>query len=241
MNAFMEIAKLRAARVLWAKIVKSLGPKNVKSMALRTHSQTSGWSLTAQDVYNNVVRTCVEASAAAMGHTQSLHTNALDEAIALPTDFSARIARDTQIYLQEETGICKVVDPWAGSYYVESLTQELMDKAWNLIQEVEELGCMTKAIETGLPKMRIEEAAARRQARIDSGKEVIVGINKYKYDQDEPIDFLIVDNQAVRLSQVARLNHIKSTRNQADVEHALDALQRCAETGDGNVLELAGL
>jgi len=239
MNAFMEIAKLRAARVLWAKIVKSLGPKNVKSMALRTHSQTSGWSLTAQDVYNNVVRTCVEASAAAMGHTQSLHTNALDEAIALPTDFSARIARDTQIYLQEETGICKVVDPWAGSYYVESLTKDLMDKAWELIQEVEELGGMTKAIETGLPKMRIEEAAARRQARIDSGKEVIVGVNKYKYDQDEPIDVRMVDNQAVRESQLARLNHIKSTRNQADVDHALDALQRCAETGDGNVLELA--
>ena len=239
MNAFMEIAKMRAARVLWAKIVKSLGPKNVKSMALRTHSQTSGWSLTAQDVYNNVVRTCVEASAAAMGHTQSLHTNALDEAIALPTDFSARIARDTQIYLQEETGICKVVDPWAGSYYVESLTKELMDKAWDLIQEVEELGGMTKAIETGLPKMRIEEAAARRQARIDSGKEVIVGINKYKYDQDEPIDVLMVDNQAVRESQLARLNHIKSTRNQADVDHALDALHRCAVTGEGNVLELA--
>jgi methylmalonyl-CoA mutase len=239
MNPFMEIAKMRAARVLWAKIVKSLGPKNVKSMALRTHSQTSGWSLTAQDVYNNVVRTCVEASAAAMGHTQSLHTNALDEAIALPTDFSARIARDTQIYLQEETGICKVVDPWAGSYYVESLTKDLMDKAWELIQEVEELGGMTKAIETGLPKMRIEEAAARRQARIDSGKEVIVGVNKYKYDQDEPVEVREVDNQAVRESQLARLNHIKSTRNQADVDHALDALHRCAGTGDGNVLELA--
>ena len=239
MNPFMEIAKMRAARVLWAKIVKSLGPTNVKSMALRTHCQTSGWSLTAQDVYNNVVRTCVEASAAAMGHTQSLHTNALDEAIALPTDFSARIARDTQIYLQEETGICKVVDPWAGSYYVESLTKDLMDKAWELIQEVEELGGMTKAIETGLPKMRIEEAAARRQARIDSGKEVIVGVNKYKYEHDEPVEVREVDNQAVRVSQLARLNHIKSTRNQADVDHALDALHRCAETGDGNVLELA--
>jgi methylmalonyl-CoA mutase len=239
MNPFMEIAKMRAARVLWAKIVKSLGPKNVKSMALRTHCQTSGWSLTAQDVYNNVVRTCVEASAAAMGHTQSLHTNALDEAIALPTDFSARIARDTQIYLQEETGICKVVDPWAGSYYVESLTKDLMDKAWELIQEVEDLGGMTKAIETGLPKMRIEEAAARRQARIDSGKEIIVGVNKYQFADEEPLAVRMVDNQAVRESQLARLNQIKSTRNQADVDHALDALHRCAETGEGNVLELA--
>jgi len=239
MNPFMEIAKMRAARVLWAKIVKSLGPQNVKSMALRTHCQTSGWSLTAQDVYNNVVRTCVEASAAAMGHTQSLHTNALDEAIALPTDFSARIARDTQIYLQEETGICKVVDPWAGSYYVESLTKELMDKAWELIQEVEDLGGMTKAIETGLPKMRIEEAAARRQARIDSGKEVIVGVNKYQYAEDEPVEVRMVDNQAVRESQLARLNQIKSTRDKAAVEHALDALHRCAETGEGNLLELA--
>ena len=239
MNHFMEIAKMRAARVLWSKIVKSFGPKNPKSMALRTHSQTSGWSLTAQDVYNNVVRTAVEALAAAMGHTQSLHTNALDEAIALPTDFSARIARDTQIYLQEETGICKVVDPWAGSYYVESLTDELMHKAWSLIEEVERLGGMTKAIETGLPKMRIEEAAARRQARIDSGKEVIVGVNKYLYHDDAPLAVREVDNCAVRESQLRRLSETKSKRNQADVEQALDALRRCAETGAGNLLDLS--
>ena len=239
MNHFMEVAKLRAARVLWSKIVKSFGPKNPKSMALRTHSQTSGWSLTAQDVYNNVVRTAVEALAAAMGHTQSLHTNALDEAIALPTDFSARIARDTQIYLQEETGICKVVDPWAGSYYVESLTDELMHKAWSLIEEVERLGGMTKAIETGLPKMRIEEAAARRQARIDSGKEVIVGVNKYLYHDDAPLAVREVDNCAVRESQLRRLSETKSKRNQADVEQALDALRRCAETGAGNLLDLS--
>jgi len=239
MNHFMEVAKMRAARVLWAKIVKSLGPKNPKSMALRTHSQTSGWSLTAQDVFNNVVRTAVEAMAAAVGHTQSLHTNALDEAIALPTDFSARIARDTQIYLQEETGICKVVDPWAGSYYVESLTNELIHKAWTLIQEVEVLGGMTKAIETGLPKMRIEEAAARRQARIDSGKEVIVGVNKYQFSDEEPLAVREVDNRAVRDSQLNRLAETKAKRNQADVDHALDALRRCAETGEGNVLDLA--
>ena len=239
MNHFMEVAKLRAARVLWSKIVKSFRPKNPKSMALRTHSQTSGWSLTAQDVYNNVVRTAVEALAAAMGHTQSLHTNALDEAIALPTDFSARIARDTQIYLQEETGICKVVDPWAGSYYVESLTDELMHKAWSLIEEVERLGGMTKAIETGLPKMRIEEAAARRQARIDSGKEVIVGVNKYLYHDDAPLAVREVDNCAVRESQLRRLSETKSKRNQADIEHALDALRRCAETGAGNLLDLS--
>ncbi len=239
MNHFMEIAKMRAARVLWAKIVKSFNPKNPKSMALRTHSQTSGWSLTAQDVFNNVVRTAVEATAAALGHTQSLHTNALDEAIALPTDFSARIARNTQIYLQEETGICRVVDPWAGSYYVESLTNELMQKAWHLIQEVETLGGMTKAIETGLPKMRIEEAAARRQARIDSGKETIVGINKYRLEQEEQLDVLMVDNQAVRESQVRRLNEVKATRDSAAVQAALDALTKCAETGEGNVLELA--
>ncbi|MGJ5818047.1 methylmalonyl-CoA mutase [Paludibaculum fermentans] len=239
MNHFMEIAKMRAARVLWAKIVKSFNPKNPKSMALRTHSQTSGWSLTAQDVFNNVVRTAVEATAAALGHTQSLHTNALDEAIALPTDFSARIARNTQIYLQEETGLCRVVDPWAGSYYVESLTNELMQKAWHLIQEVETLGGMTKAIETGLPKMRIEEAAARRQARIDSGKETIVGINKYRLEQEEQLDVLMVDNQAVRESQVRRLNEVKATRDSAAVQAALDALTKCAETGEGNVLELA--
>ncbi len=239
MNHFMEVAKMRAARVLWAKIVKSLGPKNPKSMALRTHSQTSGWSLTAQDVFNNVVRTAVEAMAAAVGHTQSLHTNALDEAIALPTDFSARIARDTQIYLQEETGICKVVDPWAGSYYVEALTNELIHKAWTLIQEVEVLGGMTKAIETGLPKMRIEEAAARRQARIDSGKEVIVGVNKYQFKDEEPLAVREVDNRAVRDSQLHRLAETKAKRNQADVDHALEALRHCAETGEGNVLELA--
>ncbi len=239
MNHFMEIAKMRAARVLWAKIVKSLNPQNVKSMALRTHSQTSGWSLTAQDVYNNVARTAVEAMGAALGHTQSLHTNALDEAIALPTDFSARIARNTQIYLQEETGICRVVDPWAGSYYVESLTNELMQKAWGLIQEVEALGGMTKAIETGLPKMRIEEASARRQARIDSGKETIVGVNKYKLDHEEQLDVLMVDNKAVRDSQVKRLNEIRATRDQAAVDAALAALTECAKTGQGNVLDLA--
>ena len=239
MNHFMEIAKMRAARVLWAKIVKSFHPKNPKSMALRTHSQTSGWSLTAQDVFNNVVRTAVEATAAALGHTQSLHTNALDEAIALPTDFSARIARNTQIYLQEETGICRVVDPWAGSYYVESLTHELMHKAWRHIQEVEALGGMTKAIETGLPKMRIEEAAARRQARIDSGKEVIVGVNKYRLDHEEQLDVLMVDNQAVRESQVRRINQTKARRDSAAVQAALAALTKCAETGAGNLLELA--
>ena len=205
MNHFMEIAKMRAARVLWAKIIKGFNPKNPKSMALRTHSQTSGWSLAAQDVFNNVTRTCVEALAAVLGHTQSLHTNALDEAIALPTDFSARIARNTQIYLQEETDITKVVDPWAGSYYVEALTHELMHKAWHHIQEIEALGGMAKAIETGIPKMRIEEAAARRQALIDSGRETIVGVNKYRLGQEEPIDVLVVDNQAVRESQLRRL------------------------------------
>lgn len=239
MNHFMEIAKMRAARVLWAKIVKQFHPKNPKSMALRTHSQTSGWSLTAQDVFNNVIRTCVEAMAAAMGHTQSLHTNALDEALALPTDFSARIARNTQIYLQEETGICRVVDPWGGSYYVESLTHELMHKAWGLIQEVEALGGMAKAIETGLPKMRIEEAAARRQARIDSGKEVIVGVNRYRWDQDEPIQVLEVDNRAVRDNQIRRIREVKARRGEAAVRQALEALVRCAETGEGNLLELS--
>ena len=206
MNHFMEIAKLRAARALWATLVKGFQPKDPKSMALRTHSQTSGWSLAAHDVFNNVTRTCVEALAAALGHTQSLHTNALDEAIALPTDFSARIARNTQIYLQEETGITKVVDPWAGSYYVERLTHDLMHKAWQHIQEIERLGGMTKAIETGLPKMRIEEAAARRQARIDAGREVIVGVNRYRREHESPIDVLAVDNRAVRESQVRRLD-----------------------------------
>jgi methylmalonyl-CoA mutase len=239
MNHFMEIAKMRAARVLWAKIVKSFDPKNPKSMALRTHCQTSGWSLTAQDVFNNVVRTCVEATAAAMGHTQSLHTNALDEAIALPSDFSARIARNTQIYLQEETGICRVVDPWAGSYYVESLTHQLMEKAWALIEEVESLGGMTKAIETGLPKMRIEEAAARRQARIDSGKEVIVGVNKYRQEQEEPLDVREVDNRAVRESQIRRLNSIKASRDESAVRATLDALTAAAGSGSGNLLALA--
>jgi methylmalonyl-CoA mutase len=239
MNHFMEIAKMRAARILWAKIVKSFSPKNPKSMALRTHSQTSGWSLTAQDVFNNVARTTVEAMAAALGHTQSLHTNALDEAIALPTDFSARIARNTQIYLQEETGICKVVDPWAGSYYVESLTNELMEKAWRLIQEVESLGGMTKAIETGLPKMRIEEAAARRQAKIDSGREVIVGVNKYRLDHEEPLDVLMVDNAAVRESQVKRLQQTKAARDESEVQASLAAITQCAEGGGGNLLDLA--
>jgi methylmalonyl-CoA mutase len=239
MNFFMEIAKMRAARVLWADIVRTFGPKNPKSMALRTHSQTSGWSLAAQDPFNNVTRTCVEALAAAMGHTQSLHTNALDEAIALPSDFSARIARNTQIYLQEETGITRVVDPWGGSYYVESLTRDLMDRARALIQEVEELGGMTKAIESGLPKMRIEEAAARRQARIDSGKETIVGVNKYRRAEEEPIDVLEVDNVEVRRKQLLRLEELKRTRDAAAVSSALDALTTCAATGRGNLLDLA--
>jgi methylmalonyl-CoA mutase len=239
MNHFMEIAKMRAARILWAKIVKTFNPKSDKSMALRTHSQTSGWSLAAQDVFNNVVRTAVEAMAAALGHTQSLHTNALDEAIALPTDFSARIARNTQIYLQEETGICRAVDPWAGSYYVESLTHELMKRAWALIQEVEQLGGMTKAIETGLPKMRIEEAAARRQARIDSSRETIVGVNKYHPDHEDPIDILEVDNSAVRESQVRRLAQIRASRNEQAVQDALAALTKSGETGEGNLLELS--
>jgi methylmalonyl-CoA mutase len=239
MNHFMEIAKMRAARVLWAKIIKGFNPKNPKSMALRTHSQTSGWSLAAQDVFNNVSRTCIEALAAVLGHTQSLHTNALDEAIALPTDFSARIARNTQIYLQEETGVTKVVDPWAGSYYVESLTRELMQKGWRHIQEIETLGGMAKAIETGIPKMRIEEAAARRQALIDSGRETIVGVNKYKLEHEEPIDILVVDNEAVRQSQLRRLAQVRASRNQVSVDAALAALTRCAETGEGNMLELS--
>ena len=239
MNHFMEIAKLRAARVLWAKIVKGFHPKNTKSMALRTHCQTSGWSLAAQDVFNNVARTTVEALAAALGGTQSLHTNALDEAIALPSDFSARIARNTQIYLQEETGITHAVDPWAGSYYVESLTYELMHKAWAHIQEIESLGGMAKAIETGLPKMRIEEAAARRQAQIDSGRETIVGVNKYKPDHEERIEVLEVDNRAVRESQVRRLEEVRASRDAAAVASALDALTAAAELGEGNLLDLA--
>ncbi|MBB3186917.1 methylmalonyl-CoA mutase [Microbacter margulisiae] len=239
MNHFMEIAKMRAARLLWAKIVKQFNPKNPKSLALRTHSQTSGWSLTEQDPFNNIGRTCIEAMAAALGHTQSLHTNALDEAIALPTDFSARIARNTQIYIQEETNICREVDPWAGSYYVESLTKELAEKAWNLIQEIEQLGGMAKAIETGIPKMRIEEAAARTQAKIDSGQQVIVGVNKYCLDKQDPIDILEVDNTAVRKQQIERLNALKQDRDQVLVDNALAAITETVKTGKGNLLELA--
>jgi len=238
-NHFMEIAKMRAARMLWAKIVKQFNPKNPKSLALRTHSQTSGWSLTEQDPFNNVGRTCVEAMGAALGHTQSLHTNALDEAIALPTDFSARIARNTQIFIQEETQICKEIDPWAGSYYVENLTNELAEKAWALIEEVEKLGGMAAAIETGLPKMRIEEAAARTQARIDSGAQVIVGVNKYRLEQEDPIDILEVDNTAVRKQQIERLQQLKANRDNAAVKKALDAITECVKTGKGNLLELA--
>jgi methylmalonyl-CoA mutase len=239
MNHFMEIAKLRAGRLLWAKIVKQFNPKNPKSMSLRTHSQTSGWSLTEQDPFNNVARTAIEAMGAALGHTQSLHTNALDEAIALPTDFSARIARNTQLYIQDETNICRAVDPWAGSYYVEKLTHELVQKAWALIEEVEELGGMAKAIETGLPKMRIEEAAARKQARIDSGRDVIVGVNKYWTSEQTNIELLEVDNTAVRQSQLERLAKVKEERNDTDVKAALDAITKCAETGNGNLLDLA--
>ena len=239
MNHFMEIAKLRAARVLWAKIIRSFHPRNPKSMALRTHSQTSGWSLAAQDVFNNIPRTCLEALAAALGHTQSLHTNALDEAIALPTDFSARIARNTQIFLQEETAITRVVDPWAGSYYVESLTHELMHAAWHHIQEIEDLGGMAKAIETGIPKMRIEEAAARRQAQIDSGRETIVGVNKYKPAKEDHIEVLVVDNNAVRQSQVQRLESVRASRDTHAVEESLAALTHAASDGTGNLLELA--
>ena len=238
MNHFMEIAKMRAARMLWAKIVKSFGAKNPKSLALRAHSQTSGWSLTAQDPYNNVVRTCVEALAAAFGGTQSLHTNALDEALALPTDFSARIARNTQIYLQEETGITRMVDPWAGSYYVERLTHELMHSAWELIEEIERLGGMAKAIETGLPKMRIEEAAARRQAGIDAGSDVIVGMNAYAASEEPEIPVLDIDNDAVREAQVKRLEELKCDRDADAVRAALETLERCA-VGEGNLLECA--
>ncbi len=238
-NHLMEIAKMRAARLLWAKITKSFGAKNPKSMALRTHCQTSGWSLTEQDPFNNVGRTCIEAMAAALGHTQSLHTNALDEAIALPTDFSARIARNTQIYIQEETNVCREVDPWAGSYYIESLTNEIAHKAWEHIQEIEKLGGMAKAIETGLPKMRIEEAAARTQARIDSGVQTIVGTNKYRLDHEDPIDILEVDNTAVRNQQIERLKQLRANRNEADVQKALDAITECVKTGQGNLLALA--
>ena len=239
MNHFMEIAKMRAARMLWAKIVKQFNPKNPKSLALRTHSQTSGWSLTEQDPYNNVARTCIEAMAAALGHTQSLHTNALDEAIALPTDFSARIARNTQIYIQQETDICKAIDPWAGSYYVESLTHEIAHKAWEHIQEIEGLGGMAKAIETGIPKMRIEEAAARKQAKIDSGKDIIVGVNKYRLEKEDPLEILDVDNSAVRESQIRRLKELRDNRNEEEVQKALEAITTAAESGEGNLLALA--
>ena len=244
-NHFMEIAKMRAGRLLWAKIVKSFGAKNPKSMALRTHSQTSGWSLTEQDPFNNVGRTCIEAMAAVLGHTQSLHTNALDEAIALPTDFSARIARNTQIYIQNETQVCKHIDPWAGSYYVEKLTQELYHKAWEHIQEIEKLGGMAKAIETGLPKMRIEEAAARTQARIDSGVQTIVGVNKYRLDHEDPIDILEIDNTAVRLQQEESLKQLRANRDEAQVKKDLEAITKCVqEFADGkksenNLLDLA--
>ena len=239
MNHFMEIAKMRAARLLWAKIVSQFNPKNPKSMALRTHCQTSGWSLTEQDPFNNVARTAIEAMGAALGHTQSLHTNALDEAIALPTDFSARIARNTQIYIQEETYLTKEVDPWAGSYYVEALTHEIAHKAWEHIQEIESLGGMAKAIETGIPKMRIEEAAARKQAHIDSGSEIIVGVNKYRLPKEDPIDILAVDNTAVREAQIKRLHDLRANRNEADVQRALAAITECVRSGKGNLLELA--
>jgi len=239
MNYFMEIAKMRAGRLLWSKLVHQFHPKNPKSLALRTHCQTSGYSLTEQDPFNNVIRTCLEAMAAALGHTQSLHTNSLDEAIALPTDFSARIARNTQLLLQDETDICRTVDPWGGSYYVERLTHELAQKAWKLIQEVESLGGMAKAIEAGLPKLRIEEAAARKQARIDSGKEIIVGVNQYRLDKETPIEILEVDNTAVRERQIERLKKIKAERDSAAVEAALNAITKAAETKQGNLLELA--
>ena len=239
MNHFMEIAKMRAGRMIWAKLVKQFNPKDDKSLALRTHCQTSGWSLTEQDPFNNVARTCIEAAAAAFGGTQSLHTNALDEAIALPTDFSARIARNTQIFLQEETKITKTVDPWAGSYYVESLTNEIAQNAWKLIEEVEELGGMTKAIEAGIPKLRIEEAAARKQARIDSNQDVIVGVNQYRLDKEDPLHILDVDNQMVRKQQVEQLQRIKASRNNEKVKESLNQLTLCAQTGKGNLLELA--
>ncbi len=239
MNHFMEIAKMRAGRMLWAKIIKQFNPKNEKSMALRTHCQTSGWSLTEQDPFNNVTRTCLEALASAMGHTQSLHTNALDEAIALPTDFSARIARNTQLVLQHETNINRVVDPWGGSYHVEKLTQELAERAWQLIEEIEELGGMAKAIETGLPKMRIEEAAARKQARIDSATDIIVGVNRYQPDEETVVEILDVDNTRVREQQIERLKKLRAGRDETKVKAALAAITRCARDGNGNLLELA--
>jgi methylmalonyl-CoA mutase len=239
MDHFMEVAKMRAARLLWAKMVSQFNPKNSKSMALRTHSQTSGWSLTEQDPFNNVMRTCVEAMTAAIGHTQSLHTNALDEAIALPTEFSARIARNTQLVLQNETDLTKFVDPYAGSFYVERLTHDLMHRAWELIQEVEDLGGMAKAIETGLPKLRIEEAASRKQARIDVGRDAIVGVNRYRLDREQPIDILSIDNAAVRRQQLERLATLKANRDSEKVKQALDAMTECARTGVGNLLELS--
>jgi methylmalonyl-CoA mutase len=239
MNHFMEIAKMRAARMLWAKIVSQFNPKNPKSLALRTHCQTSGWSLTEQDPFNNVGRTCIEAMAAALGHTQSLHTNALDEAIALPTDFSARIARNTQIYIQEETQICKAIDPWAGSYYVETLTHEIAKRAWEHIQEIESLGGMAKAIESGVPKMRIEEAAARAQAKIDSGLQTIVGTNKYRLEKEDPLETLEVDNTSVRDAQLKRLARLRTERNEQECQAALDAITKCVQTGEGNLLGLA--
>ncbi len=239
MNYFMEVAKMRAARRIWAQMMSTFNPKNPKSLALRTHSQTSGWSLTEQDPFNNVTRTLIEANAAAMGHTQSLHTNALDEAIALPTDFSARIARNTQLFLQEETGMTKVIDPWGGSFYVEKLTEELTEKAWELIQEVEELGGMAKAIETGLPKMKVEESAAKRQAKIDSKTETIVGVNKYRLDEEEPIDILNIDNTIVRQKQIERLKKMKTERNEEVVQQHLARLTRSAETGEENLLAVA--
>ncbi|KIO53178.1 methylmalonyl-CoA mutase [Flavobacterium hibernum] len=239
MNHFMEIAKMRAGRMIWAKLIQQFNPKSDKSLALRTHCQTSGWSLTEQDPFNNVARTCIEATAAAFGGTQSLHTNALDEAIALPTDFSARIARNTQIFLQEETKITKTVDPWAGSYYVESLTNEILESTWKLIEEVEELGGMTKAIEAGIPKLRIEEAAARKQARIDSGQDIIVGVNKYRLEKEDPLHILDVDNQMVRKQQIERLIEIKEKRNTEKVNESLEKLILCAKTGQGNLLEIA--
>ncbi|QGK77335.1 methylmalonyl-CoA mutase [Flavobacterium sp. SLB02] len=239
MNHFMEIAKMRAGRMIWAKLVQQFNPKSDKSLALRTHCQTSGWSLTEQDPFNNVARTCIEATAAAFGGTQSLHTNALDEAIALPTDFSARIARNTQIFLQEETKITKTVDPWGGSYYVESLTNEILKSTWKLIEEVEELGGMTKAIEAGIPKLRIEEAAARKQARIDSGQDIIVGVNQYRLEKEDPLHILDVDNQMVRKQQLAQLEQIKATRDTKKVNQSLEKLILCAKTGQGNLLEIA--
>ncbi len=239
MNHFMEIAKMRAGRMIWSKLVKQFNPKDEKSLALRTHCQTSGWSLTEQDPFNNVARTCIEAAAAAFGGTQSLHTNALDEAIALPTDFSARIARNTQLFLQDETKITKTVDPWAGSYYVENLTHEIAQSAWKLIEEIEELGGMTKAIESGIPKLRIEEAAAKKQARIDSGQDIIVGVNQFRLEKEDPLQILDVDNQMVRKQQIEQLERIRSTRDSQKVKNALDKLILCAKTGEGNLLEIA--